>query len=204
MEIIDISLPIFDGMPVYPGTSETRIKSFRSASGQSTLSELQITSHAGTHVDAPAHVSEAGDNLSQLDLSIFYGPARVLDLTDCYQAINVSDLEDKNIKPGERILFKTANSKRGFDNFYEDYVYLSADAAKHLGQLGIKLVGIDALSIKKRGDKDNTSHTALLSRGIPIIEGMDLSSAEEGEYTLSAFPIALQRDGAPTRAVLIR
>jgi arylformamidase len=204
MEIIDISLPIFDGMPVYPGTSETRIKSFRSASGQSTLSELQITSHAGTHVDAPAHASEAGDNLSQLDLSIFYGPARVLDLTDCYQAINVSDLEDKNIKPGERILFKTANSKRGFDNFYEDYVYLSADAAKHLGQLGIKLVGIDALSIKKRGDKDNTSHTALLSRGIPIIEGMDLSSAEEGEYTLSAFPIALQRDGAPTRAVLIR
>jgi arylformamidase len=204
MEIIDISLPIFDGMPVYPGTSETRIKSFRSASGQSTLSELQITSHAGTHVDAPAHVSEAGDNLSQLDLSIFYGPARVLDLTDCYQAINVSDLEDKNIKPGERILFKTANSKRGFDNFYEDYVYLSADAAKHLGQLGIKLVGIDALSIKKRGDKDNTSHTALLSRGIPIIEGMDLSSAEEGEYTLSAFPIALQRDGAPTRAVLVR
>jgi arylformamidase len=131
MEIIDISLPIFDGMPVYPGTSETRIKSFRSASGQSTLSELQITSHAGTHVDAPAHVSEAGDNLSQLDLSIFYGPARVLDLTDCYQAINVSDLEDKNIKPGERILFKTANSKRGFDNIHFQPFQSPSNATAH-------------------------------------------------------------------------
>jgi arylformamidase len=203
MEIIDISLPIFDGMPVYPGTAETTIKNVKSASGQSVLSEIQMTSHAGTHVDAPAHMLEAGDSLDQLNLSIFYGPARVLDLTNCGAAIKVNDLEEKQIKPDERILFKTSNSKRGFENFYEDYVYLSTEAAKYLGQLGIKLVGIDALSIKKRGDKDNTSHTALLSQGVPIIEGLNLIDVEEGEYTISAFPIALKSDGAPARAVLI-
>jgi arylformamidase len=204
MEIIDISLPITDGMPVYPGTADTHIKAVASGSGQSVLSEIQMTSHAGTHIDAPLHAVPSAPSLNQLELEIFYGPARVLDLTDCKTAVEVADLEAKGVMPGERILLKTSNSNRGFKTFYDDYVYLSADAAEYLGQLGVKLVGIDSLSIKKRGDKDNTSHTALLSRSIPIIEGLNLKDVDEGEYTLAAFPIALQADGAPTRAVLIR
>ena len=204
MEIIDISLPITEGMPVYPGTAKTRIKHVKSGSGTSVISELQMTSHAGTHIDAPVHGIPAGETINQLDLETFYGPARVLDLTACKTAVEIADLEAKGVKSGQRVLLKTSNSNRGFKTFYDDYVYLAADAAEYLGQLGVKLVGIDSLSIKQRGNKDNTSHTALLSRQIPILEGLNLKGVKEGEYTLAAFPIALQYDGAPTRAVLIR
>jgi len=204
MEIIDISLPLFDGMSVYPGTSETKIESVKSGSGTSVLSEIHMTSHAGTHVDAPAHAVEGGEPLSKLPLDTFYGPARVLDLTGCEESVQVADLEAKGVMHGERILMKTKNSTRPSDEFQDDFIYLSPDGAEYLAQLGVKLVGIDALSIKQRGAKDNTSHTALLGRGIPIIEGLNLQAVEEGEYILIALPIALQGDGAPARAVLIK
>jgi arylformamidase len=204
MSLIDISLSIFEGMPVYPGTAETRVKSVKSGSGTSVLSELQLTSHTGTHIDAPSHTDPAGKNLDQLDLQVFYGPARVLDMSSVDEAIKVHNLEEKGVMHGERILFKTKNSSRPDETFFDDYIYLMPDAAEYLAQLGVKLVGIDALSIKKRGEKDNTSHTALLSRDIPILEGLKLAGVAEGEYTLCAFPLALQADGAPVRAVLIR
>lgn len=204
MEIIDISLPLFDGMPVYPGTSETKIESVKSGSGTSVLSEISMTSHAGTHVDAPAHSVEGGETLNKLPLDTFYGPARVLDLTGCEDSIKVGDLEAKGVMHGERILMKTKNSTRPTDEFHDDFIYLSPDGAEYLAQMGVKLAGIDALSIKQRGAKDNTSHTALLGRGIPIVEGLNLQAVEEGEYKLIAFPIALQGDGAPVRAVLIK
>lgn len=204
MQIIDISLPIFEGMPVYPGTAETKVEQVKSATGTSVLSNLQMSSHVGTHVDAPVHGIPAGQTLAQLELEDFYGPARVLDLTKSNEAIEVADLQDKGVQNGERILLKTKNSLGGSDKFSEDYIYLAPDAAEYLAQIGVRLVGIDALSVKKKGDKDNTSHTALMSRNIPIIEGLNLKEAEEGEYKLVAFPIALQYDGAPARAVLIR
>lgn len=204
MEIIDISLPIYDGMPVYPGTKPTRVKSVKSGSGTSVLSELSLTSHAGTHIDAPSHAIEAGKQLKDIGLDRFYGHCRVLDFSAIKEAITAANLKSKNIQVGERILLKTANSSRGFKEFYDDYVYLAADGAKFLAERKVLLVGIDALSVKKRGDKDNASHTALLSRDIPILEGLDLGRVEEGEYLFVALPLALQGDGAPARAVLIR
>jgi kynurenine formamidase/ribonuclease HI len=194
MKIIDISLPVADGMAVYPGTAPTKIQQVKSGSGQSILSQIQMTSHAGTHVDAPFHAVADG---------LFYGSARVVDLSECERAVEVNDLKAKNIRRGERILLKTANSRRGLKKFYDDYIYLSAEGAAFLAEAGVKLVGIDALSIKKRGDEDNTSHTALLAKGIPIVEGLNLANVSEGEYLLAAFPLALQTDGAPARAVLI-
>jgi arylformamidase len=204
MKLIDISLPLYDGMPIYPGTAVTKIRQVKSGSGTSVLSELQMTSHAGTHVDAPVHGIPGGETLNQLDLEVFYGPARVLDLSSVKDSVEVGHLQAKAVMQGERILIKTMNSSRDFKAFRDDYVYLSASAAEYLAQIGVMLVGIDALSIKKRGDKDNSSHTSLMSRQIPILEGINLKDVQEGEYTLSAFPIALQYDGAPARAVLIK
>jgi len=204
-EIIDISLPITPDMPVYPGTAATQIKQVRSASGSSILSEITMTSHAGTHIDAPSHALLDDQGIDSLALELFYGGCRVLDLTHCTVAITEDDLKQHDIQTGERVLFKTSNSLRGFDEFYDDYVYLDSQAARYLGELGIKLVGIDALSVKQRGAQDNTAHTALLSQGIPIIEGLNLSPVEPGEYTLSALPLAFKGiDGSPTRAVLIK
>lgn len=204
IKIIDISLPIYDGMPVYPGTTPTKIKSVKSGSGTSVLSELLISSHMGTHIDAPRHTREDGDTLDKIGLDKFYGPVRVLDMTTSEVCIKTSELVEKGIDKGDRVLFKTANSSRDFNSFYDDYVYLSPDGAKYLADRGVVLVGIDALSVKKRGEKDNSSHTNLLERGIPIIEGLNLNNVPEGTYTLSAFPLSIAGDGAPLRAVLIK
>ncbi len=204
-QLIDISLPLMAGMPVYPGTAETIITKVPSGSGSSVLSEISFTSHAGTHIDAPSHSLTDSKNIDDLDLGIFYGPCRVLDLTDCATSITTNDLASHDIQRGERVLFKTTNSLRGFSRFYDDYVYLEGQTANYLAELGTKLVGIDALSIKKRGLKDNTAHTALLTKDIPILEGLDLSKVDAGIYTLCAFPLAFRGlDGSPTRAVLIR
>lgn len=205
MKIFDISLPLNEQTITYPGTTSLKITATKSTNTGSALSEIKIGSHSGTHIDAPSHVIENGKSIDQLNLESFYGEARVLDLTNVAGGITVSDLEGKNIKAEERILLKTNNSKRGFKEFFEDYVYLSSEAASYLAGLGIKLVGVDSLSIKQRGSKDNSPHTELLSKDIPIIEGLNLSEVEEGEYTLVAFPLAfIGIDGSPTRAVLIK
>ncbi len=203
-EIIDISLPISTNMPIYPGTGETKITPVISASGSSVLSEISMTSHAGTHIDAPNHALDSDQGIDSLDLELFFGKCRVLDLTKCEIAITQADLEAYAVQANERLLFKTSNSARGFETFYDDYIYLDGQAARYLGKIGVKLVGIDSLSIKQRGSKDNTAHTALLSNGIPIIEGLNLAHVEAGEYTLCALPLAFQGiDGSPTRAVLM-
>jgi arylformamidase len=108
------------------------------------------------------------------------------------------------VQAGERLLFKTNNSIRGFNEFYDDYVFLESEAAQHLGAIRAALVGIDALSVKQRGSPDNTAHTALLEKSIPIIEGLNLVDVDAGEYTLCAFPLAFKDiDGSPARAVLL-
>lgn len=205
-KIIDISLPITDSMPVYPGTAETRIVAVKSASGSSTLSEITLTSHAGTHIDAPNHVQGGGDEgIDEIALDKFYGRCRVLDMTDCEASISIESLQNYDLQAGERILLKTHNSVRGFEQFYDDYVYLESGAAQHLAAIGVSLVGIDALSVKQRGAQDNTAHTALLSKGILIIEGLNLEEVEQGDYTLIALPLAFKGiDGSPTRAVLVK
>lgn len=205
MKIFDISLLLNEQTITYPGTTALKITPTRSSVTGSALSEITLSSHAGTHIDAPAHVIEGGKTIDQIKLDIFFGPCRVLDLTQVKDGILVKDLEGKNIKEGERILLKTNNSKRGFDKFYEDYVYLSSEGAEYLADLGVKLVGIDCLSIKKRGLSDNRAHSELLSKNISIIEGLNMANIEEGKYTLVAFPLKFTGiDGSPARIVLIR
>lgn len=204
VHLIDISLPLYTNMPVYPGTLETKITTTSNSTGTSISSEILIGSHAGTHIDAPYHASSNPETINQVDLERFFGPCRVLDLTNSLEAITVKDLEKKNIQKHERILIKTKNSIRGFIEFYDDYIYLDGDAAEWLVKKEPLLVGIDALSIKQRGSKDLRPHTAILGGGISVIEGLDLSKTLEGNYTLSAFPLKfIGIDGSPTRAVLI-
>ncbi len=205
MKIIDISLPIFEGMTVYPGTEPTKIETVASPTGTSVVSVIKLTSHAGTHIDSPIHSLPNTGGIDSYDLSTFYGPCRVLDVSAAKEQIRLTDIEKYDIQKGERILFKTSNSSRGMDEFYDDYVFLGSDAAEFLADVGVVIVGIDGLSIKQRGSSDHTPHTALLGKGIAIIEGLDLKKADEGEYTLSAFPLNVGPiDGSPIRAVLIK
>lgn len=205
-KIIDISLPIYPGMIRYPKNPPVRFKRQRGGgSHPAELTEIQLGSHTGTHVDAPRHVFKNKKTLDKLPLTSFVGTCRVLDMRHVHEVITVDDLKPHHIKKGERILFKTRNSSRGYAKFRKDFVALSGDAADMLAKRGVVLVGIDYLSIKKKGDKDHRAHLALLKKDIVILEGINLIKVKPGEYFLVTVPLSLQgTDGAPVRAVLLQ
>lgn len=207
MKIIDISLPINNQTPVYPGNVPVDIRIHHAMPEHATqLSSITFGSHTGTHIDAPGHAIQGALFLDKIPLETFIGTCRVLDFSkESNEGVTLEFLKNKNIKNSERILLKTRNSIRGFETFYDDYVYLDGEGADYLAELGVALVGIDALSIKKRGSNDHRPHLALLSKNIPIIEGLDLSKVVEGEYELFCLPLNFTNiDGAPARAILIQ
>ncbi len=203
-KIIDISLPLNEKTIVYPGDPSLSMEKIKKPSG-SQLTKLSLGTHFGSHVDAPSHVFDFGKNINEMPLENFVGSCRVLDVRECQEAVTKEVLEKFNIASDERILLKTKNSDRGYDEFYNDYVYLASDAAKYLADKNIKLIGVDYLSVKQKGSVDNTPHTAFLEKNIPILESINLANVEEGEYFLMAVPLALQDvDGSPVRAILLR
>lgn len=200
--IIDISIPIKSGMPVYPHNPEVVIERF--STGHSYISKVAFGTHTGTHVDAPCHVSDLGISVDQIDLDSMLGPCRVLNLTNVDKAVTATELKKHNIQKGERVLIKTQNSARGFDAYYADYIYLDGDAAKYLADKAVLMVGIDSLSVAQAGSSDNSAHIELLKHGIPIFEGLDLSKVRPGNYIFFGLPLRLEgADGAPARCVLI-
>jgi arylformamidase len=202
-EIIDISLPISSSTVVYPGNPLVRIEEHKGAT--STHSLISFGSHTATHIDAPKHCIEGAPGLEAYPLSQLIGSARVFDFTSLTEKITVDDLLVLDINEGDRILCKTRNSERGFTMFYDDYIYLDGDAADWLVEKKIAAFGIDALSIKKRGGSDHRPHTSLLAANIVIIEGLDLSKVDSGDYTLICLPLKFTNiDGSPARAVLLK
>ena len=202
-KVYDISLPLYQGMLVYPNNTEFRARPIQSRTSLS--SEITMGSHAGTHVDAPRHVFPNGVGVDALEVKNLIGDCRVLDMTHAKKVISLQDLQKARIKKGERIIVKTRNSKRAFKNFYTDYVYLDGEAAEYLASKNIKLFGIDYLSVKQKGSEDNRPHTALLKKKIPIFEGLDLSKIKAGKYFFIGLPLRFKGlDGAPARAVLMK
>lgn len=203
MKVIDISVPITKDTVVYPGNPPFETEVSVSESSKSRLTKLSFSSHFGTHIDAPNHADQSMGGIESYDLERFVGVCRVIDCGDCQGAVDRETLERAQIEQGDRILLKTTNSSRGLDTFYEDFVYVHPEAALYLAEVGVALVGIDYFSIKQRGSTDNRPHIALLAKGIPIIEGVNLRDVEAGQYELLALPLALDGiDGSPCRAVL--
>jgi len=201
-KIIDISLSLSEQTIIYPGNPKVDIKIIKGKT--STHSEITIGSHTGTHMDAPGHVFENSTGVDNVDLGKIVGECRVLDMTRVKEAIGIDDLKKEKIKKGERILVKTRNSKRGFEQFYDNYIYLDGVAAEFLAKKKISLFGIDYLSVKKRGGPDNRPHTELLKNGVAIFEGLDLSKVKPGKYFFVGLPLKFTGlDGAPARAILL-
>jgi len=205
-KIFDVSLPLNNQTVVYPGNLPVEISVHHEMPAHAThLSKIVMGSHSGTHVDAPAHAVSGGASLDQIPLETFVGPCRVFDFSEAKESIKIEDLEKFSPQKGERILVKTSNSKRGFKEFYDDYIYLDGDAADYLVSLEIGLFGIDYLSIKKRGGKDHRPHTSLLEKGIPIIEGLNLKEVPAGNYNLFCLPLKFTGiEGGPARAILLK
>jgi arylformamidase len=208
MKIYDITIPVSPAMPVWPGDPAVQIDpvSKIEAGDNANVSHLSLSAHTGTHVDAPYHFLQEGVTLDQVPLERFVGPAVVVEIPGV-NLITAKDLEDFGIAAGaERVLIKTRNSElwaRGETRFQTDFVALSPDAAQFLVDSGVKLVGIDYLSVAPF-KQSRPTHEILLGAKIVILEGVDLSAVSPGHYTLYCLPLKLDgADGAPARALLM-
>jgi arylformamidase len=205
MRIYDVTVPLSSEVPTFPGDPPFEMQRV-SRIGEGSpyaLARLAMGSHSGTHVDAPSHFLGDGATVDELPLEILLGKARVVDLS-VSEKVERLDLEALDLSDDLRVLIKTRMSgqlrHRGFQ---EDYTYLTPDAAVYLAQIGIKLVGIDYLSIERFGSADYASHRALLGAGVVIVEGLDLSEVEPGEYEMACLPLRIVgADGSPARVVL--
>ncbi|MEX0782035.1 MAG: cyclase family protein [Dehalococcoidia bacterium] len=203
---IDISVPIRPGMISYEGDPPVRIERLSEmASGAiCNISRLDFGVHSGTHIDAPLHFIERAPGAEAIPLDALLGPVTVVDATDVTADIDAAALDRLRL-PGKlvRVIFKTANSRLwALDDFSPDFIGLTEGAAHSLLQRGVRLVGIDYLSIAPRADPAPT-HIALLAAGVVILEGLDLRAVQPGDYELACLPLLIPgSDGAPARALL--
>jgi arylformamidase len=198
MKIIDVTRPLSEDTLVYPGDCHP---AFRQADqGNYLITDLHMSTHTGTHIDAPVHYLKTGDTIDIIPLSHVMGTCRVLDVTSAGTSITAKDLRCRIDGIG-RLLLKTSFS--GKDCFYENYPSLTSDAARLITGREMKCVGIDSPSIESYRC-DGAVHRELLSHGCIIIELLDLSHVDEGDYTMVALPLRLTGlDASPARVVLI-
>lgn len=208
MRTYDITLTISPDLPSWPGDPRVEIERVRKIEDGSNanVSRVDMGVHTGTHVDAPFHFLQDGITVDQIDLSLLTGRAYVLHLPDV-DVITAPVLENAQIPPRtRRVLFKTRNSEsweKEDQDFNTDFVGLSEDGADYLVKRGVKLVGMDYLSVAPY-KKSRPTHESLLRAGVVIVEGLDLSEVSQGRYTLYCLPLKIANsDGAPARAILI-
>lgn len=203
--IYDITVPLSPALTAYPGDPSVEITPVtRLSEGDVTnVSRIALCSHSGTHLDVPRHFFAQGDSLDRLDLNTLIGPVRVAAVAG-QNHITVDMLRTIDLGTAQRILFKTRNSNLWVQpDFHPHYTALTASAAHYLVARGVKLVGIDYLSIDAYEDTDFPVHRILLGANVLILEGLDLRAVTAGDYELIALPLKIQDgDGAPTRVIL--
>ena len=208
--LIDVSLEIGPDLLVWPGNPGVIITpaSRVSRGDSSNVSEIRLGSHTGTHIDPPFHFLDEGTTAEDLPLDVMIGEATVADLTGVPGPLGPDALDGLLLtEETSRLLLRTDNSALWAADpraFPDRYVCLSPEGARWVVDRGIRLIGIDFLSIEVRGAPGHPTHRTLLEAGVVILEGLDLSEVEPGAYTLVCFPLKIAGgDGAPTRAVLL-
>lgn len=210
MRIYDVSVPISSETPTYPGDPGIEIQQWalmaRGDAANVTL--LHFGAHTATHVDAPAHFIEGAAKVDAMPLDALIGTARVVEIPTDVRVIDERTIASCELDGATRVLFKTRNSAFWDDRasgFRTDFTYIAPAAARALVRLNVQLVGIDYLSVEKFQAERFETHTALLARGIVIVEGLDLREVVAGTYELICLPLKIaggSGDGAPARAVL--
>ncbi len=205
-KIIDISLPLTADLPVWPGSPGFELVQVASL-GQDECNEtkLLLGSHTGTHIDAPRHFIDGGATIDGLSLDALVGKAYV---AECLGVKEISSVVLEGLampQDVERLLIKTDNSNLWADEnnkFYKDFAALTLDGAEWLMRRGVKLVGIDYLSIQRFHDS-NATHEILLGAGVVVLEGLNLADADPGTYDLTCLPLnVVGAEGSPARAIL--
>ncbi len=203
--IIDISWPISPTMTAYKDkkmVSFTGTKQFETDHVRE--AHVLISTHTGTHIDAPAHFLATGATIDKQSLSPLIGACRVIDLTHCVEKITASDLALHDLKPGERILCKTRNSLCSSEDVFNPlFVFIDYSASMFCVEQKISTIGIDYLGVE-RSQPGHETHTTLLGAGIALIEGLRLAHVQSGVYDLICLPLFLNGlDGSPARAILL-
>jgi len=208
MKIYDVTVPVSENVPIYEGDPRVKIDSVRRIAGgdNANVSHLCLGAHTGTHVDAPNHFIDGTRRVEDLDIEKLIGSCRVIEVADSVMAIEPEHLVD--LDGAERVLFKTRNSafwNKPENGFRTDFTFISPDTARALANSGVKLVGIDYLSVEQFGSSDFATHIILLEKEIVILEGLDLRAVPAGEYELICLPLKYtggDGDGAPARTIL--
>ena len=207
--IIDVSMPLREGMAVYANNPPFHriVTNVLGRDGSPVnQSRFEFGAHCGTHIDAPLHFEKDGFSCDAVPSENLIGPARLLHFAkaDFIDRVHLEKLDWTGV---ERVLFRTRNSDHWAANgpFDPGYVYLTGDGARFLVEQKVKLVGTDGLGIEQFGSKDHPAHHALLQAGITLLEGLYLVEAPAGDYTLFCGPLRVMGgEGAPARAFLIR
>lgn len=207
MKLIDISVPIDARLATYPGNTPFSLEAIkRIANGASSnVSTLHLSAHAGTHVDAPRHFFDEGGGAESLPLDMLCGRARVVELTT-RRNITAEDLSGLDLREDVRLLLKTHNSRLwGSPAFHEDFIGVAESGARFLVDRGVKVLGVDYLSVEPFRTPGAPAHRVLLGAGTIVIEGLNLRDVDPGSYEMFCLPLpVVGADGAPARVVLRR
>ncbi|MCJ7624192.1 MAG: cyclase family protein [Anaerolineaceae bacterium] len=207
-KIYDITLTITPDLPVWPGDEPIYLERVSRLEDGDTanVTNFKASVHAGTHIDAPCHFIDGARSVEQIPLDCLIGAAQVLEIPQDHDLITADVLQSAWIdNNATRILLKTKNSHcwKKRNKFWKDYIGVSPDGAEFLVKQGIKLLGIDYLSVAPFDDLI-TPHEILLKAGVVVLEGIDLSDVPAGYYQLFCLPLKLGgSDGAPARVILI-
>jgi len=207
MRIYDVSVTLRERMAIYPGDEGFSLKAVSTISqgASANVSLLRMGTHTGTHVDAPHHMLEGAETIERVPPAAFVGPVEVIEVAGS-DSIRPEHLRGYDWQSIERVLFKTDNGAKldAYDGFFEDFVYLSGEAAQFLARQGLALLGVDYLSVDRFHSGTHAAHLALLRAGVVIIEGLNLSDVPPGRYEIFCGPLKLAGgDGAPARVFLL-
>jgi arylformamidase len=207
MKLIDVSVPLDSNTPTYPGNTPFQLEAIKrlGRGDSSNVSTLHLSAHAGTHVDAPRHFFDEGKGAEQLPLDVLCGRTRVIELTT-RKGVTAEDLAPFDLREDVRLLIKTHNSKLwGSAVFHADYIGVTETAARLLVERGVRLVGVDYVSVEEYKRPGAPAHRTLLGAGTIVVEGLNLRDIEPGTYDMFCLPLAVVgADGAPARVVLRR
>lgn len=207
MKLIDISVPLDSRLPTYPGNTPFSLQPIKriAEGGSSNVSTIHMSVHAGTHVDAPRHFLEGGAGAESLPLELLCGRARVVELTT-RRGVTADDLAGLDLREDIRLLLKTHNSRLwASPEFQPDFIGITESGARYLVDRGVKVLGVDYLSVETYQAPGAPAHHLLLGAGVVVIEGLNLRDVDPGSYELFCLPLpVVGSDGAPARVILRR
>ncbi len=207
MKLIDVSVALDSNLPTYPGNTPFSLEPIKriASGGSSNVSTVHMSAHAGTHVDAPRHFFDGAPGTEGLPLEMLCGRTRIVELTT-RKAITAEDLIPFDLTEDVRLLLKTPNSRLwGTSEFHRDFVGVGEGAARFLVDRGVKVLGVDYLSVEPFKTPGAPAHHVLLGGGTIVIEGLNLRDVQPGHYEMFCLPLAIVgSDGAPARVVLRR